>query len=125
MAAKTDHPDALTAMRVFTNLVHDGRGMTLTRIQEAMGIGSSTWERRLKGKPQGSIEGVLDPKLLITAAQHFGLNPVEVLVECGVFSKDTAIEYVDRLRGQMPHPPRARRRRLRDFEVIDDGEGLR
>lgn len=124
MAAKTDHPDALTAMRVFTNLVNDGKGMTLTRIQDAMDIGSSTWERRLKGKPQGSIEGVLDPKLLITAARHFGLNPVEVLVECGVFGKDTAIEYVDRLRGQMPHPPRARRKRLRDMQVINEGKDL-
>lgn len=81
--------------------------LSMTEVYEAAGVGSSQYHDLRKAGRLLSADRVL------RAARHFGINPVELLAECGVISPRDAVDYVE-----------AHRREAADF-FTDEAAGRR
>lgn len=133
MTPRELHPDVERLLSALAVLAHQTRGELRQygerEVYETLGMPYGTWRDRRKA---GQI---LNPDMLIGVARAVEVNPVGLMVECGVLTHDEAIEYVD-TRGDRPPtratvtkevttPPKARRTpRLRDLQVKGDGSGL-
>jgi hypothetical protein len=61
-------------------------------VYEAVGLGSSQYnDLRKTGK-------LVNADRVISAAEYFGLNPVELLAACGIIAPADAVAYVDEKR---------------------------
>lgn len=87
-AAASDRGDPLYS----TLVALTKRKLGMAEIYEAVNLGSSQYnDLRKAGR-------LVTPDRVILAANYFGLNPVELLAECGVIGPRDAVTYVEERR---------------------------
>lgn len=68
------------------------RKLAMAEIYEAVNLGSSQYNDLRKAAK------LVTPDRVVLAARYFGLNPVELLAECGIIGRRDAVAYVEQRR---------------------------